>query len=176
MNDEEARLTRRRILELATTAAWAGVTVPLWSRLAWARSRIMAAPAGPKPRAQSCVLLYMEGGPSQIDTFDPKPGRPTGGPFKAVESAVPGIRISEHLPRLGRQMKRLCLVRSLTSKEGNHDRARYLLHTGYAPNPTVRHPSLGGWVILRKGSSYPWTTKRFAGVSSRNASGALTCG
>jgi len=94
----------------------------------------------------------MEGGPSQLDTFDPKPGRPTGGPFKAIETNVKGIRISEHLPRLAKQMKRMALIRSLTSKEGNHDRARHLMHTGYPPQGGVDHPAFGSVVALTRDS------------------------
>jgi Protein of unknown function (DUF1501) len=118
----------------------AAIRVPSLAQAAW---------IGGVPRrgqARSCVLLYMEGGPSQLDTFDPKPGRPTGGPFKAIETEVRGIRISEHLPRLARQMKRLAVVRSLTSKEGNHDRARHLMHTGYPPQGGVDHPAFGSLV------------------------------
>ena len=66
----------------------------------------------------------MTGGPSQIDTFDPKPGHANGGPFKPIETAVPGIRISEHLPKLAKQMKDLALIRSMSTKEGDHGRAR----------------------------------------------------
>jgi hypothetical protein len=112
----------------------------------WARG---AAP----PRARAAILLYMEGGPSQLDTFDPKPGRPTGGPFSTIATTISGLRISEHLPRLARQMKRLCLIRSLTSKEGNHQRARHLLHTGHPPQGGVDHPAFGSLVAEARGAS-----------------------
>jgi uncharacterized protein (DUF1501 family) len=94
-------------------------------------------------------LLWLNGGPSHLDTFDPKPGRPTGGPFKAIKTRAPGLTLSEHLPRLAEHGDRLALVRSMTSREGNHNRAQYFVHTGYAPNPTVVHPSLGGWTSAR---------------------------
>src|SRR3954447_16977005 len=103
--------------------------------------------AGKNPRpARACILLYMAGGPSHIDTFDPKPGRKTGGPFKAIPTTADGVQIGEHLPRLAAQMKHVALVRSLTSKEGNHDRARHLMHTGYAPAAGADHPALGALV------------------------------
>src|SRR5437762_9716930 len=70
--------------------------------------------------AKSVIILYMEGGPSQLDTFDLKPGRDTGGPFKEIETAARGIRICEHLPRLAREAKDLAIVRSMNSKEGDH--------------------------------------------------------
>jgi hypothetical protein len=137
---------------LLRAAAWAGVSVPFLARAAGKPRAAIAA----GPRARACILLYMEGGPSQLDTFDPKPGRPTGGPFAAVETAVRGVRISEHLPRLARQMKRLCLIRSLTSKEGNHDRARHLMHTGYPPQGGVDHPAFGSVIAeARAGKDLP---------------------
>ena len=96
--------------------------------------------------AKRCVVLFMHGGASQIDTFDPKPGRPTGGEFKAIESSVSGLRVSEHLPQLAARMHQLALIRTLTAKEGNHERARYLMQTGFVPQGGVSHPSLGSHV------------------------------
>jgi hypothetical protein len=140
------RPTRRAFLTTTGVAASVGLT-PRVVRAAWPfpGTRLPPARSG-AGRARSCILLYMEGGASQLDTFDPKPGRPTGGPFNAIESSVSGVRVSEHLPRLARQMKRLCLVRSLTSKEGNHERARHLMHTGYPPQGGVDHPAFGSLV------------------------------
>jgi hypothetical protein len=105
-----------------------------------------AAAAAPPGKGTACILLYMAGGPSHIDTFDPKPGRPTGGEFKAISTAADGVQICEHLPRLGARMKQIALIRSLTSKEGNHDRARHLMHTGYPPQGGVDHPAFGSLV------------------------------
>jgi uncharacterized protein (DUF1501 family) len=107
----------------------------------------------PKAPAQACILLWLNGGPSHIDTFDPKPGRATGGPFKAIRARAPGMLLSEHLPHLAERGDRIALVRSMSSKEGNHNRAQYFVHTGYAPNPTVVHPSLGGWASARLASA-----------------------
>jgi len=88
----------------------------------------------------------MNGGPSQMDTFDLKPGHANGGPFHAIESAVPGLRISEHLPKLARQMEDVVLVRSMSTKEGDHGRATYHLRTGYIPQGQIQYPSLGAVV------------------------------
>ena len=104
------------------------------------------AQAGTEPQitpAKHCVVLFMHGGASQIDTFDPKPGRATGGEFAAIESSVSGLRVSEHLPGFAARMHHLSLIRSLTAKEGNHERARYLMHTGFVPQGGVVHPGLG---------------------------------
>ncbi len=93
---------------------------------------------------KSLILLWMGGGPSHMDTWDLKPeSEKNGGEFKPIQTSANGIMISEHLPRVATQMKHLNIVRSLNSKEGNHDRGTYMMHTGYAPNPTVVHPSFG---------------------------------
>jgi len=92
-----------------------------------------AAPARSRPK--SCILLWMAGGPSHMDTWNLKPeSERNGGPFKPIETAASGVSISEHLPNIAKQMKHLSIVRSLNSKEGNHDRGTYMMHTGYTPN------------------------------------------
>jgi hypothetical protein len=96
--------------------------------------------------AQACIVLWMNGGPSHLDTWDPKPGSSAAGPAKAVETRIKGVQISANLPRLAERADKLCIIRGMTSREGNHDRARHLVHTGYSPTPTVMHPSLGAWV------------------------------
>ena len=95
------------------------------------------------PRAKHCIVLFMSGGASQLDTFDPKPGTKNGGPFAAIPTSANGIQVSEHLPNVAEQAHQLSIIRSMVSREGNHERARYLLHTGYAPGGAVRHPTLG---------------------------------
>jgi hypothetical protein len=96
-----------------------------------------------RQRGMACILLWMGGGPSQLETWDPKPGTDTGGETKAIATAVPGIEIAHHWPRVARVMNDLAIVRSMTNKEGNHQRATYQLRTGYAPSGTVKHPSFG---------------------------------
>ncbi|CAN5562327.1 DUF1501 domain-containing protein [soil metagenome] len=102
-------------------------------------------------KAKNVILLWMNGGPSHIDTWDPKPGTATGGPFKALKTSTPGLSLSEHMPKIAAQASKLSVLR-MTSKEGNHQRAQYLMHTGYAPNPTLVHPSLGGWCSKKLGA------------------------
>lgn len=117
-----------------------------------ADARRAAPAAGPaKGPGRSCIVLWLGGGPSHIDTFDPKPGRETGGPFAAIPTAVPGLSLSEHLPQLAAEAGHLAVVRSLSSKEGNHERAAHLLRTGYAPSPTVDYPALGSWASAELG-------------------------
>ncbi len=99
-----------------------------------------------KKRNRQCILLWMQGGPSQFETWDPKPGHRNGGPTRAISTRVPGVKIAEHFPQLARQMHRLAVIRSVTSREGSHPRATSLMHTGYLPTPTVKYPSLGAVV------------------------------
>lgn len=96
-----------------------------------------------KDRSRAVILLWMSGGPSQLDTFDLKPGHKNGGEFKPIDTTVPGIQISEHLPKLAQQMEHISLVRSMSTKEGDHGRATYLLRTGYLPQGPVKYPTLG---------------------------------
>jgi uncharacterized protein (DUF1501 family) len=105
-----------------------------------------AAAAATTGKAKACILLWMNGGPSHIDTFDPKPGARTGGSFKAIDTAVKGLQFSEHLLQVAALADKLAVIRSMTSREGNHDRGQYLAHTGYIPTGTLKHPSLGAWV------------------------------
>ena len=94
----------------------------------------------------------MGGGPSSIDIWDLKPdSEKNGGPFRPIDTSAPGVKISEHMPKVAKQMHHLSILRSLDSKEGNHDRGNYLMHTGYAPNPTVVHPGWGSVLRTRAG-------------------------
>lgn len=100
------------------------------------------------PKCKNVIMLFMEGAPSQLDTFDPKPNsKETGSPDKkALETEIPGYTPADVLPNMAKMGKEICLIKSLTSKEGNHSRGQYLMHTGYIPNPTLKHPSLGSIV------------------------------
>jgi hypothetical protein len=145
------KLDRRTVLRVGTSALF-GTLVSRWLGPGNALAADPPPAAGAAPaRAQAVILLWLNGGPSHIDTFDPKPGRATGGPFKAIAARAPGMKLSEHLPLLADRGDKLAVLRSMSSKEGNHVRAQYFVHTGYAPNPTVVHPSLGGWTCARLG-------------------------
>jgi hypothetical protein len=96
------------------------------------------------------IWINLQGAPSQIDTFDPKPNTKNGGPFKAINTRIPNVQFSEHLPLLADRADKFVVIRSMTSREGNHDRARYLLHTGYAPQGTVQHPAFGSTLWKEK--------------------------
>lgn len=96
--------------------------------------------------AQSVILLWLDGAPSQIDTFDPKPGRKNGGEFKAIDTSIKGIQFGEHLPRLASLADQMSIIRTVNSKEANHDRGSYLLHTGYPQQAGLVHPSTGSLI------------------------------
>jgi len=132
-------LTRRQVMRLAAAGAL-GASASGWIET------LAADTAGHPSRRKSCILLWMSGGPSQTDTFDPKPGHANSGPFKPIATAVPGTLFGPHLPKLARQAKDLAVVRSMSSKEGDHGRATYFLRTGYLPSGPVRHPTLGSLV------------------------------
>jgi len=100
---------------------------------------------------KACILLWMSGGPSQFETFDPKPGAETQGPTKSIPTAVAGIAVAEHWTKVAGVTKDLTIIRSMTSKEGNHGRATYLLHTGYSPSGGVVHPGIGSIVASELG-------------------------
>ena len=95
---------------------------------------------------KACILLWMAGGPSQFETFDPKPGAETQGPTRAIPTAATGVSIAEHWTKTAGVMRDLAVIRSMTTKEGNHGRATYLLHTGYAPSGGIVHPGIGSLV------------------------------
>ncbi|MBS0205631.1 MAG: DUF1501 domain-containing protein [Planctomycetes bacterium] len=131
-----SRITRRDFAKLSLASA---LGVSFSGRLP---ALVRAAEAAPQHK--SVILLWMAGGPSQTDTFDLKVGHPNGGPSQSIESAVPGIQISEHLPGVAKQMKELAIIRSLTTAEGDHDRATRLMLTGHRPGQEgVNYPSLG---------------------------------
>jgi uncharacterized protein (DUF1501 family) len=94
-------------------------------------------------RRRSCILLWMNGGPSQMDTFDLKPGTANGGPFKEIATAAPGLRISEHLPKIARFGDQLAVIRSMNTKEADHGRATFLMRTGYLPQGPIQYPTFG---------------------------------
>jgi len=87
------------------------------------------------------IVLWMPGGPSQMDTFDLKPGHVNGGPFKELSTSIPGMRFSEHLPELGKLAEHLSIVRGMSTKEGDHSRGTFLLRTGQRPGAPVRYPA-----------------------------------
>src|SRR6516162_3117267 len=102
-------------------------------------------------QGMACILLFMRGGPSQFETFDPKPGHTNGGPTEAIQTAVNGIRITQGWTNVAREMNHLAIIRSMTNREGEHQRAVYQMHTGYLPLAALRYPSIGSIVASEIG-------------------------
>ncbi len=137
--------SRRAFLGGSLGSLLGALLAPRWP-LAFARPLEAAAGAAPAGPARSVIVLWLAGGPSHVDSFDPKPKSPSGGPFRAIRTAAPGVELAEHLPRTAAIADRLAFLRSLTSNEGNHLRARYFVQTGYKPQGALRHPAFGSVV------------------------------
>jgi hypothetical protein len=104
-----------------------------------------------KPR-RSCILLWMNGGPSTIDLWDLKPGHENGGPYRPIDTTAPGLRIGEHLPRIAMHGKHLAVLRGMSTKEGDHARGTYLMRTGQLPGAAgIQYPSIGALVSRELG-------------------------
>ncbi len=136
MSRSDWHLTRREWLRLSA-AGGLGVSMSGWLQ------NLAAAAAKSPERRRSCILLWMNGGPSQMDTFDLKPGHKNGGPFKEIATRVPGMKFSEHMPRLATKAEHLAIIRSMSTKEGDHSLATYYLRTGYRAQGPVQYPPLG---------------------------------
>jgi Protein of unknown function (DUF1501) len=108
--------------------------------------RMACAAASNGQRKRSCILLWMNGGPATIDLWDLKSGHANGGPYREIATATPGLRIGEHLPGMARWSEHCALLRSMTTKEGDHGRAAYFLRTGNLPRAGIDFPTLGSLV------------------------------
>lgn len=141
-----AGMTRRHFMQHLATSTMA---IPGLQFL----SHLEAHAADLKKANKSCILLWMSGGPPTIDIWDLKPESKNGGEFKPINTTG-DLQISEHMPETAKQMKHLAVVRSMSTREADHGRGRYFMHTGFIPNPTVVHPTFGSVV------SYELASKR----------------
>lgn len=141
--DPIAHFNRRSLLGGGLRAAGGTLLMTQIARsLAAAESNGQTDPSRPK----NVILLWLEGGPSQLETFDPHPGGMIGGDTQAISTSVPGLEIADTLPATAEVMHLASLVRSVTSVEGDHARAIYNVKTGFSLDPTLRHPALGSVV------------------------------
>jgi len=127
-------LTRRSVLQAAAGLGLSFAIPPLDLKAADDR--------GPQ-RKKSLITIWLSGGPSQLETWDPHPGTKIGGPTTAIDTTIPGVQIASHFPQTAAQLQHVSLIRSLVSKEGDHERGVYMLKTGYRPDVTTVHPALG---------------------------------
>lgn len=138
-------VSRRDLLKLSA-AGVLGASASGWFNVLAARA------AETRRQHKSCILLWMDGGPSHKDTFDLRPGTAQGGPFQQIQTSVNGIQISEHFPRFARQMQHAAIIRSMSTGEGAHGRARYYLHTGYKEGVGgLNYPSIGAIAAMEIG-------------------------
>ena len=101
---------------------------------------------------KSAILIWLGGGPPTIDMWDLKPNSKHGGPIKPI-STTGDFQICEHLPLLAQLGDSFSLIRSMSTKEADHERGAYYMHTGYKPSPTVQHPSIGSVASFELGKS-----------------------
>jgi hypothetical protein len=137
----------RRALFKGTLAAAGGGMVMNWGGLtgaaAWAEEA--------KRQKKHCILLWMNGGASQFETFDMKPGRSTGGLFRPIASNVAGTQVCELMPKMAQKMDRIAVIRSMRTSQVDHPGGIYLMHTGYQPSANIRYPEIGSIVAKYHG-------------------------
>lgn len=138
---------QRRHFIRAGSLSLLGIHLSQVLRIAQATSRGDTSKPG---KAQGCILLWLEGGPSQVDTWDPKPNSR----FQPIGTNVPGIRISELFPRIAQQMDKLAIIRSMHSLENNHPQGTHYALTGHQPNPAATFPSLGSIIAKEMGTRH----------------------
>jgi hypothetical protein len=139
---------RRAFLKGALATA-GGVVLPNWGGLF--NSQTIAAEAAKK--GKRCILLWMNGGASQIDTFDMKPGRHTGGPFRPINTNVTGIQICEYLPKLAQMTDKLGIIRSMRTGSPDHPDGIYHMHTCYKMSERMPHPEIGAVIAKFLGNA-----------------------
>ncbi len=138
LNHISSLWSRRSLLRVGSLG-FLGLSLSRYLRLQHA---LAGSAKGTEPKAQSVILLWLNGGPSQVDTWDPK----SNSSFKPISTNVPGIQISELLPRMSRHMDKLAIIRSMKTEENNHGLAHHYFLTGHRPSPAMNFPSLGSIV------------------------------
>ena len=149
-------VNRREVLRIGGLSAL-GLGMASFYRLRNAQATTLSSPV--KRRAKSCILIWLDGGPSHLETFDPKPdaGKEVRGPLGTVATTLPGIRLSECLVETAKRMKDVAIVRSMTSTLGEHNFGTHYLQSGFKPTPALEYPSFHavGASVLDRISSLP---------------------
>jgi hypothetical protein len=150
-DDHRGRLSRRSFVKIGAIG-FLGLSLSLTDLF---RMQAAMAEGTNGAKAKSIILLWMDGGPSQFDTFDPKLDAPSGmkSEFGAIKTNVPGLSVCELMPNMAKVMDKVTLVRTLSHNEGAHERACHTLLTGWHPNPSLIYPSMGSVVAKELGSS-----------------------
>lgn len=146
--------SRRQFLAHATKT-FLGVTVftPLLANAAAVKGKVQT-PSGPlrKPTARNVIYLYMSGGMTHVDTFDPKSGE-VAGPVKPIATSADGVQLSQYLPGLAKQADKMAVIRGLSTTQGAHEQGNYYMHTSYTMRGTITHPGLGAWIQKHEGKT-----------------------
>lgn len=163
---DEVEISRRKFLSISMALS----TGLIFSKFGFAKSVAAKNPGlsfmNPlNAQADSVIVLWLAGAPSQFETFSPKTKSKNGGSTKAIQTNVAGIELAENLPLLSQQMDKLTLIRTLTSKEGNHNRASYLMHTSYPPTGVVKHPSFGAITAKELGGAKEFDLPYFVSLT-----------
>src|SRR5262245_13886531 len=165
MTCSEESWQRRDFLRVGSLG-FLGITLEQYLR---AKSMMAAVPgaAASKAKAQACILLWLEGGPSQVDTWDPK----RNSLFRPISTNVSGIQVSELLPRVSKKMDKLSIIRSMFTEENNHPQAIYYAFTGHRPNPAMEFPSFSSVIAKEMGArnavpAYVMTNNRTFGKAA----------
>ncbi len=167
MNDSFLRhsdeSSRRRFLSYASKTLLGVSILPGLAPLASAAASagkggpVTAVPVSPgrKPTARNVIYLYMAGGMTHLDTFDPKPaaGEKVAGPVKAINTVADGVQISEYFPMLAKQMDKVAIVRGLSTTQGAHEQGNYFMHSSYTMRGTIQHPGIGAWLLRMEGKT-----------------------
>lgn len=157
-------------MTIMTRRAWLqtlGLACGSWSASGWLP--VLANDLARDPqRRRHCILLWMTGGPTQTDTFDMKPGHANGGEFQEIATKAPGLRWSEHLPKLALHADQIAVVRGLSTKEGDHGRGTFLMRTGQQPRGPVRYPTIGS-SLSKELAPDPESAVNFVSVSPYRA-------
>src|SRR3954453_4808265 len=138
---------RRQLMKGALATASGGFVMN-WGGL----TSLPALAAEAKKERKHCILLWMNGGASQFETFDMKPGRPTGGPFRPINSNVTGIQVCEYLPKIAKNADKLAVIRSMHTQSPDHPDGIYHMHTCYKMSERMPHPEMGAVVAKFNGN------------------------
>lgn len=147
MGHMQSHLSRRAFIKGAAVGA-SGLILPNWGGLAHTR----AAAREVTKNQKRCILLWMNGGASQIDTFDMKPGRPTGGLFRPIQSKVNGLQVCEYLPKMAQVADKLAVIRSMKTQSPDHPDGIYHMHTCYKMAERTPHPEIGAVIAKFNGN------------------------
>ncbi|MGJ8651767.1 MAG: DUF1501 domain-containing protein [Opitutaceae bacterium] len=158
-------LSRRKFMQYSAKAFLGVGLASVGQTPVWASDLVR------KPTAKNVIYIYLSGGMSHIDTFDPKPGWKEQGPVKPIETNVNGVRFTEYLPSLAKRMDKLCVIRSMYSNQGAHEQGNYFMHTSYEKRGTIRHPGIGAWLNQMSGKTNSTLPGNIRIGGSNNAQG-----